>query len=193
LRDTTQLELEAKTLRTRREVRDGQKEETALEDKQMIMTGKLVELAEEQPGGAKLQKMVAEWKKAADAAEDSGERRLMRRALRGISSLSGDQARAAFDQRDYPVAAKWYELSALLQEAPRPGTLFDLARAHAFSGEKKAALAALKRAVDAGFNERSRIESEPAFASLRTDRAFTDLLSEVRADRALPASGEEVP
>jgi poly(3-hydroxybutyrate) depolymerase len=191
LRDTAEIERQVKSLGSRREVREWQKAERALERKQLDLTDTLIDLAERQMGGEKMLKTLAAWKSAAAGAEDSEERRIMRRTLRGLSSMTGDQARAAYAQQNYAVAVKWYELATLLQDNPRSGTWLDLARAHALNGDKKAAVEALRRAIGAGFDDRARLESEPAFAALRGDPAFVAALGEVRAAPEGSASRDE--
>ena len=78
----------------------------------------------------------------------------------------GDHARAALC---LAVAAEIHPESAY--------TWYSLARARAQSGEKRGALEALKRAFDAGFDDRAGLESDQAFARLRGNKDLQELLA----------------
>lgn len=58
-----------------------------------------------------------------------------------------------------------------------PNLWYRFARAHAGAGDAKTALADLRTAVEKGFKDRERIEAEPAFASLRNDPAYKELVA----------------
>jgi hypothetical protein len=95
-----------------------------------------------------------------------------------------------FDQREYGQASAMLELCAFLQPG-QAEVLFDLARAYAFDGDRKEALAALNRAADAGLRNAHRMEAEPAFAQLRSNPSFVSLadkmrVGEISAPLALP-------
>jgi hypothetical protein len=60
-------------------------------------------------------------------------------------------------------------------------TLFDLARAYGFEGDKKRAIEILERAVAVGYDDPARVESEPAFVKLRNDPRFQTAVANIRA------------
>lgn len=71
-------------------------------------------------------------------------------------------------------------LSLEIAAAIRPNaaeTHFQLARAHAQSGEEQKALTGLERAIALGFTDRDRLRSDAAFTELRQTRPFKRLLS----------------
>ena len=67
--------------------------------------------------------------------------------------------------------------AVVLLRPERAQGYFDLARARAFLGEKKRALAALQQALAAGFKDRARIEGEKAFEKWRGDPELAALLA----------------
>ena len=62
----------------------------------------------------------------------------------------------------------------------RVETAYNLAKVYAGSGRKDEALAALRRALLAGFNDRKRLMNDKEFASLRVTPEFHQLLIEER-------------
>ena len=127
---------------------------------------KLGDAAMESRGGQR--KLGSDLRRESESTEDSPERRMVRRAIAAYRSMTRQRVRELFDQREYGQASAMLELSAFLQPGQRE-VFFDLARACAFDGDKKEALAALNRALDAGFRNAPRTEAEPAFAKLRGD------------------------
>ncbi|MSU23759.1 MAG: tetratricopeptide repeat protein [Opitutus sp.] len=90
-----------------------------------------------------------------------------------------------FEQGDYADAAALLEMLVEF----RPGqarTLYDLARARAMAGDRKRAIEALKQATAAGFADAPRAEAEPAFAKIKSDAAWPEILATVRANPPEP-------
>jgi tetratricopeptide (TPR) repeat protein len=83
--------------------------------------------------------------------------------------------RALAERGDYAGASLCLAVAAEIHPESAY-TWYSLARARAQSGEKRGALEALKRAFDAGFEDRAGVESDQAFARLRGNQAFQDLL-----------------
>lgn len=130
--------------------------------------------------------LASELRRKADKADDTPERRMVRRVISSYSSIGRETVRELFGKAEYHQAAALLELADLL----RPGqarTLFDLARAYAWDGDKKSAVQTLDRAVAAGFSDFSGTEKEPAFAKLRDDLTFRLTLAKIRANATDPA------
>ena len=71
----------------------------------------------------------------------------------------------------------WYELAAEI-DPEDPGPHLGLARVHARSGNRKAALDALRAAAALGLRiPRQRLVEDPELAQLRGDPAFDDVLT----------------
>lgn len=93
--------------------------------------------------------------------------------------------RAYLDRGDPARAAQCLAIAVEIQ--PDSGyAWYGLARARAQSGEKRGALAALKRAFATGFDERARLATDEAFDRLRGDKAFQDLLNPKPSAAAVP-------
>lgn len=99
--------------------------------------------------------------------------------LEGVGIGAGEQACPLLAQHEYAEAAVFLELGAILHP-DRPRTHYELARARALNGERAAALAALQAAVAAGFKDAARAEQEAAFARLRAEPAFQQLLAAMK-------------
>jgi poly(3-hydroxybutyrate) depolymerase len=174
-------EKEAKALGTSRVVKDGLKAEHALARREAEQLDQLGEYAADGLSLPAMRKRAAEIRLAADATEDTPERRMARRVIASFAMKGRESTRALLDQHDYESAAGLLEVVAAL----RPGqarTLFDLARARAFNGDRTEALAALKAAAAAGYNDAARTEAEPAFTRLHGRPEFNDVLAAMRAN-----------
>jgi tetratricopeptide (TPR) repeat protein len=90
-------------------------------------------------------------------------------------------ADARFALKRYRPANEAYEHSVALGFGRPPDTLYRIAQAYALAGDQAAALAALDRALAAGYERRPEIAGDPAFADLRAHPAFATLTG------ALPA------
>jgi hypothetical protein len=79
-------------------------------------------------------------------------------------------------------ASRWYELAAEIDPAD-PGPHVGLARVYARSGNRKAALDALRAAAARGLRiPRQRLAEDPELAALAGDPGFEEIL------KSLPAS-----
>lgn len=184
LADVGEVAQQEKTLGASREVKEGLKKERSLAAREDTLLAELGSVALE--SGAEKQRLAAQLKKEAEAPEDSAERRMVRRVIASFSSMTRETIRPLFEQKDYEKAAGFLELSVLLRPEQK-GNWFDLARARAANGEKKAALAALEQAAANGYNDAARIAEEPSFAWLRGDARFKAALEKVQSASADPA------
>jgi len=83
----------------------------------------------------------------------------------------------------YRRAAVVLEVAAAI-EPERAGVWYDLACARAREGEKKAALEALRRAVDAGLTNFEQMRTDPDLESLHGEEGWEEILGEVAAGLA---------
>jgi predicted esterase len=111
-----------------------------------------------------------------EAAGDSYEAQSAQRRLAEISPLVGFYIpRELMERGDYRGALACYGIAAAVQ--PQVATpLFNMARAQARLGAKRDALASLGRALDNGFDDRDRLESDPDLASIRSEPGYEALL-----------------
>ena len=183
LSETAEVEAEAKKIGAAAETKSALKTERAL----LLREGTLLEQLEDvvSRSAAAKTKLVAELRSKAEAADDSAERQMVRRVLASFFYLVREDVRELFTSHDYKRAALILELAGQL----RPGqsrTWFDLARARASAREPAAALLALRQAADTGFGDASRVESEPAFASLKAEATFAEILTTIHANPPEP-------
>ncbi|HEX3131434.1 MAG TPA: hypothetical protein VH394_29120 [Thermoanaerobaculia bacterium] len=61
-----------------------------------------------------------------------------------------------------------------------PDVWFELAAANARKGAKKKAIENLRKAVEKGWTDLTRLEGEAAFASLRQDKGYQEVVAEIR-------------
>jgi dienelactone hydrolase len=112
-----------------------------------------------------------------EAVGDSYEAQSAQRRLAEISPLAGSYIpKELMERGDYRGALTCYAIAAAVRPEA-PGPQFNMARAQARLGSKRDALAALGRALDNGFDDRARFESDPDLASVRSDPAYATLLA----------------
>ncbi len=188
LADTAELEQRAKVWDGSREVKAWRKAERELANREDKLTARLNRLSTDGSEGG-IRDLSAELRRKAEAPEDSDERRMVRRAIGGVSIASRERVRALLAEKEYGSAVALLELAVAL----RPGQsrpCYDLARACAFAGRRARALEALRQAATAGFSDAARAEAEPAFAKLKGEPAFRKVLEQMRANPPEAERGE---
>ncbi|MBI5770501.1 MAG: hypothetical protein HZA93_22175 [Verrucomicrobia bacterium] len=173
LADTAGLEQQIAARSGSREVKTALKAERELLQREDDLVGSLQERAFE-GDIAYVRREGAKLRAQADAATDTPERRLARRAIGALAAGGREGQRQLLAAREYEAAIARLELSAAVRP-DRPQTHFDLARAYALNGDRKAALVALERALQLGFNDAARLATDPAFEKLRKDPKFQAL------------------
>lgn len=172
LTDTTAVDRAVAELAASREVRDWQKAGRAAERREEALRESLMSAVGDGISGA-VRKTVAELR-AKSADPTSPERPMATRVLQGVASSCGEGARETMRLQDYAQAADFLELATLLRPE-RPQAWYDLARTRAHLRDRKAALAALRQAIAAGFADAERVRTEKAFDAMRNDPAFVEL------------------
>jgi len=81
-----------------------------------------------------------------------------------------------FNRGEYARAATCLEVATRIRPSA-PGPWYNLACAHARAGAKSAALAALAKAVDAGWSDVKQLENDADLASLRGEEGYKALVS----------------
>lgn len=122
--------------------------------------------------------IVAGLQKRADAAQDSGERRIARRALRQMLAELFESAEFLYYNQPELAVVNLEVASEVSPNNPSP--LYALARAYSRKGEKKQAIDALRRAIEKGFKDAARIENEKDLDSLRQEAGYKKLLDNLK-------------
>ncbi len=121
---------------------------------------------------------IQELKKQA-AAADPGESLSAKRLLNTLSGQTGFYLPRMFTQTGNHDRAI-FVLSIAAEISPDgPWIWYEIAAAHARKGSKKKALENLRKAVEKGWTDLPSLEAEPAFAALRQDKGYRELIAEI--------------
>jgi poly(3-hydroxybutyrate) depolymerase len=123
--------------------------------------------------------LIQRLQKDAAKSEDSGDRRVARRAIGSVTIESMERGRALMQEREYGAAARLYETAVLIRPE-NAGSWYSLAVAHAAAGNTKRALEALERAAEHGFRDAQRMEREPLLAKLRREARYRAVLRKIQ-------------
>lgn len=117
----------------------------------------------------------------ARAAEDSPSGLAARRVLEWLYTRTSFYiTRDLLAQERYAHAATASRL-ALEIHPERPRAWYNLARAQALDGRTQAAVDALQRALDTGFRNLARLESDPSLESIRKTAGYEDAVQRLRS------------
>ncbi len=178
--DTGALEKKAAELRESKEYRKALKaEERAIARQQELMAGILtlgrnLDGSGHQEALASLRNSIADLRTKEAAAQDSDERRVARRVLRGATVTAWEQSSVRRDKKDYSGAATELELAALI-EPDNAELLYNLAGLYALANDRGRAMSCLKKAVEKGLGDRARLQTDPSFDSIRERADFRAL------------------
>lgn len=121
---------------------------------------------------------IEELKKQA-ASADPAESLSAKRLLNTLSGQTGFYLPRMFTQTGNHDRAI-FVLSIAAEIAPDgPWIWYEIAAAHARKGSKKKALENLRKAVEKGWADLPSLEKEPAFAALRQEKGYRELVAEI--------------
>jgi tetratricopeptide (TPR) repeat protein len=188
LKEVSEYEKKAATLKETKEVRQALKSEQEQLDKQLELAVQLINLGSKmladpsERGGAlkEMRTVIAGLREKTKATEDTGERRIARRALSQVLAQTFEAAMYNYYPRgQYDIAIVNLEVAEEI--FPKSWQIpYEMARSYALRGDKKKALESLKRAVEKGFPDPSAIENQQDFASLRTEDEFKLLIKNLK-------------
>jgi dienelactone hydrolase len=186
LHDVTEAAAAAERLAKSAVVRKAEKEQSRQMQRQYELAGPLLaqlqELAAE-PGerSAAVRDMrlgLDHLKARRGKAKSADEVAVLSRALGSVLVRALETGEQMLEEKRYVRAAAYFEVASAA--SARPAELhYKAATAYALAGERKQALAALKNALRAGFDNPARLRDDRALASLRDTREFRDLLQQV--------------
>lgn len=186
LRDVRLLEQKAMRLRETREARRASDEEEGEIRRQQKIAGELVALLERRQdpnegalANVSFRKAVDDLRKAARGTNDTGERRVARRALNQVFAQFYEGALNLIGRREnYALAA--VSLAAAAELAPdNAQVLYELACAHALNRDKRRAFDALRKAIEKGFRDVDDLSRNEAFAALRGEVEYRKLVEAI--------------
>jgi hypothetical protein len=166
----------------KKEAERGRKEETLLTELYKVLTAiertvvlrrDLTELFSEIDG------LVKDEKKTIDASEKD----FARRALLTVTVDAADRGGAFLGSKAFEKAVLCYEIAvrASVHDAVRYGVnLYNLACAHARSGNVRMALDGLRRAVENGFSDRALVLKDTDLDAIRDRPEFQEILANIR-------------
>lgn len=131
-----------------------------------------------------LRSIVAGLQRKAEAGEDSGERRIARRTLRQMLAELVESAEFLYYNTPELAVVNLEVASEITPNNPAP--LYALARAYSRKGDKKNAIDALRRAIDKGFKDTARIETDKDLDPLRQEPGYKKLLETLKTANREP-------
>jgi dienelactone hydrolase len=186
LRDVAEFESKSKQLREAKFVKEQMKQEREEDQRQtkylrdlMTLKESLKDFDNRAVAFSELKSSIANFKKRADAKENSSERQVVRRTLGAFFAGAFEGAQALMFAKSYGAAAANLEIAALVRPESA-GIFFTLGRAYALNGDKKKALEALKMAIEKGFANAAELESNEAFNALRNEVEFKKIVEELK-------------
>ncbi|MGH9900597.1 MAG: TPR end-of-group domain-containing protein, partial [Pyrinomonadaceae bacterium] len=183
LRDVAEAEGKAARLKSTKEVRAAAGEEEEEIRRQQRIAGDLeshLAMRGDADNGAvaaaSFRHAVAELRRKSGGAKDTGERRVARRTLNQMFARYYEAAMNLRQRQGKPglIAAN---LEVAAEIAPdNPHILYELACAYSLNGERKKAIAALRRAVEKGFADVAEIIGNKALDPLRGEAGYRELI-----------------
>jgi tetratricopeptide (TPR) repeat protein len=119
---------------------------------------------------------IHEWRKKAESSPDPDERLSARRVLNTVGVQTSYYLPEMFTERKQHDRAVFVLSIAAEIDPDSPAVFFSRAAAHARNGDRKKALADLRKAVEKGWNNAAAIEREEAFAGLRGEAGYKEIL-----------------
>lgn len=123
----------------------------------------------------------------ADRPETPG----LRESMRAMADERMQRADQLLLDKKFPEAETL--LRALAGDIPAPGVFYNLACVQALDGRTVDALAALGRAIDAGWFDEQHSRKDPDLASLRSDPAWPALMTRMQAQALRITPGPSLP
>ncbi len=188
LKEVSEYAKKAAALKEMKEVKQALKSEQEQLEKQLELAvriinlgGKLLTDPSERGGVMKeMRTVIAGLREKSKATEDTGERRIARRALSQVLAQTFEAAMYNYYPRgQYDIAIANLEVAEEI--FPKSWQIpYEIARSCALRGDKKKAIESLKRAVEKGFPDSSAIENQQDFASLRAEDEFKSLVNNLK-------------
>jgi dienelactone hydrolase/TolA-binding protein len=184
-KELNELASATKRLFETKEVKDALRDERRQIEKQHDLERQMSGLIAERQSLAdaetdnRLQLLLARLRTTGKAEQDSGDRRVARRAMESVFAFLFENGIDQLQRKRYAEAEKSFETASDINP-DRAGVRYYAAVAAALNGEKKKALQSLQKAVEKGFSDRDAIVNNAAFDSLRNEAVYSELLERLR-------------
>lgn len=189
LRDTAAAAKQAAALGGAKAIKEQAKADAEQIKRQLSIAGEIAGLASARKDQEKrlfaiteFRRRIEDLKSRSNAAEDTADRRVARRALHQIFAWFYEGGKGLAAEGKTAEAIDSLELAAEIY--PRwIDVHYSLACARAQNGDRKKALEALEAAVEQGFKDAARLRAEPALAPLRGEPGFTRLVDSLDTNK----------
>ncbi len=190
LRDVAPFARKARELGAVREVRSALKEEAdsmplerAAQERFGQLASDALEGDDRVPAARELLRMVEEMRARADRPRSDARRMAARRVLVSSWSWLNDQTARDIEARQLTRAAERLSLMARIRPDD-PAVDYERARVLALDGKRGPAIDALRKAVQKGYRDAAALGEEPAFAPLRQEREFQEIVEKLEGHGA---------
>ncbi len=129
-------------------------------------------------------KNIAWWKKEAmriaqkSASKDATEKHKANRILAYFSLVAYMQTGGALSQNNLPVAEKFSQIYLIVDPTNSEAHYLN-AVLKAKQNKSTEAIAALNKAIENGFIDKARLQNDPAFGTLKTEKGFDELVAKL--------------
>ena len=110
-----------------------------------------------------------------DCSSKNDDARIVATRVTGwLFGIAFPAAQVRREERKFDLAVDLFDVATRLRPT-NSAVAYELARTYAAKGSRRRALAELKHAISLGFKQTARLNSDPEWAALRTDKEFTRL------------------
>ncbi len=194
LADVTKAASEAKLLERSKAVGKALDQEKNVEERQRRLEGEAARLEEDAFSGDNRMFAAQEFRRLIDNLNSEAKqtrnevnRSAAARALLSVWIGLNEAATEEFQRREFRRAAARLELMAQMRPG-NAGVDYQLSRAHALLGDRKAAIAALKNAVKKGFADPAALEQDRDLDILKNEPEFKAIIEDLRANKKAAAT-----
>jgi hypothetical protein len=127
-----------------------------------------------------LRRIAADLQKRSKVSEDTGDRRLARRAIHQVYAELYESALYLYRNEPELMVVNLEVASELTPD--NAYLIYELACAYSLKGDRKRAVETLKKSLDKGFKDIARIESDGRLDAIRQEPEYRKLIESIRRD-----------
>ncbi len=181
----SEVEQKAARMKDSKEIKQAAKDEREQIKKQLRYAeeikeigGRFLDPLERERALVELRRIASDLQKRSKVEEDTGDRRIARRAMYQVNAELYESALYLYrDKPDLMVV----NLEVASELAPDHAYLFyELACAYSLKGDRKKAIETLKKSLDKGFKDIAGIESDERLNAIRREPEYIKLIASIR-------------